>query len=173
MRKTIKIMGALISAIIVLLVIVLFIAVPFRADNDHMSPLIQKGDRMIVNQLTPRLNMIHHADMIVYHKDGQLHLGRIIGEPGQSIEIKAQQLYVDNQPVKDDWLKQIGVQNWSSKMLSEQESDIISPSHYVVMNRLSSSKESEAFGTVHKNDIIGTILIRYYPFEKMTVNFKD
>lgn len=55
---------------------------------------------MIVNQLTPRLNMIHHADMIVYHKDGQLHLGRIIGEPGQSIEIKAQQLYVDNQPVK-------------------------------------------------------------------------
>ncbi|TJY15533.1 signal peptidase I [Staphylococcus chromogenes] len=173
MRKTIKIMGALISAIIVLLVIVLFIAVPFRADNDYMSPLIQKGDRMIVNQLTPRLNMIHHADMIVYHKDGQLHLGRIIGEPGQSIEIKAQQLYVDNQPVKDDWVKQIGVQNWSSKMLSEQESDIISPSHYVVMNQLSSSKESEAFGTVHKNDIIGRILIRYYPFEKMTVNFKD
>lgn len=38
MRKTIKIMGALISAIIVLLVIVLFIAVPFRADNEHMSP---------------------------------------------------------------------------------------------------------------------------------------
>ncbi|RIL81745.1 hypothetical protein BUY80_18615, partial [Staphylococcus equorum] len=56
------------------------------------------------------------------------------------------QLYVDNQPIKDDWVKQIGVQNLASKMLSEQESDIISPSHYVVMNQLSSSKESEAGG---------------------------
>ena len=173
MKRSIKIIGSLMSALLVLALVVLFIAIPIRAENNLLSPLIQKGDRMIVNQLAPRLNMIHHEDVIVYRKGGELHFGRVIGEPGESLAIKGNQFFVDNQPVKDDWIDQKGVQNWSSKMLSGQESDIISPSDYVVMNQLSPSGGPETFGTVHKNDIIGTILLRYYPFEKITVNFKD
>lgn len=172
-KRIFKYLLSAICAIIFISFIILFIAIPFRADTNRLAPIIQKDERFIVNQLAPRLNNINYQDFVVYQKNGTLQVGRVIGEPGQSLAIQKSELYIDNQRVQDPFIKHLGVTSWSSKMLSEQESDIIAPGHYIVMNQFTRTTTAEPFGTVDKNDIIGTILLRYYPFEKITANFED
>lgn len=173
LKKGIKYIIPAFCACIILFIMILFIIVPFKVMNHQWTPIIQQGDRFLINQLSPRLNTIDYKDFIVYRQQNQLKIGRVIGKPGQSIAIENNELYIDNQLVKDTHIEGLHIGTWASRMLSQQESDIIPPEHYVVMTQNSKAHHSEPFGTVRKNDIIGTILLRYYPFEKITLNLEE
>ncbi len=173
MKKGIKYMISAFCACIVIFIMILFIIVPFQVTSHQWTPMIQQGDRFLINQLAPRLNTIDNKDYVVYRNKDQFKIGRVIGKPGQSIAIQNNELYIDNQRVKDTHIEQLHIGSWASRRLSQQESDIIAPGQYVVLQHNSKGHNTEPFGTVRKNDIIGTILLRYYPFEKITLNLED
>lgn len=163
---------ALISALVVLAVLVLFVVIPYEVKHQNMDTTLQPHDRLLVNKIAPRYHGIHHQDIVVYYAEGQYRVGRVIGEPGQSVEFQKGQLYLDHTPVTESYVNQQDQQSWSLKSLPNSESDIIPPNSYLILNdRRDDDVDSRNFGLIRKSTIEGKLWIRYYPFDRITTHF--
>lgn len=137
-----------------------------------MDTTLQPHDRLLVNKIAPRYNGIHHQYIVVYYAEGQYRVGRVIGEPGQSVEFQKGQLYLDHTPVTESYVNQQDQQSWSLKSLPNSESDIIPPNSYLILNdRRDDDVDSRNFGLIRKSTIEGKLWIRYYPFDRITTHF--
>ncbi|EHT3604530.1 signal peptidase I [Staphylococcus pseudintermedius] len=172
MKFLIKMTFALISALVVLAVLVLFVVISYEVKHQNMDTTLQPHDRLLVNKIAPRYNGIHHQDIVVYYAEGQYRVGRVIGEPGQSVEFQNGQLYLDHTPVTESYVNQQDQRSWSLKSLPNSESDIIPPNSYLILNdRRDDDVDSRNFGLIRKSTIEGKLWIRYYPFDRITTHF--
>lgn len=117
--------GRLIRDIVVILLLVLGIhscvAKPFYIPSDSMMPVLRNGDRLIVSKypygwsfasvsfhLAPRMagrwfgKLPERGDIVVLeHPDTRIdYIKRVIGLPGDTIELKAGALFINGKPVK-------------------------------------------------------------------------
>ena len=98
--------GALPLGIVALVVVLrLFVLIPFRANTHTMEPKIRQGAwALALRGKTP-----HRGDVILLQvqkvtgdkRHHQLALGRVIGLPGDSVELLKGKLYVNARPLKD------------------------------------------------------------------------
>ncbi|WP_180706947.1 signal peptidase I [Staphylococcus intermedius] len=172
MKFLLKMTFALMSAMVVLAVIVLLVVIPYEVKHQNMDTTLQPHDRLLVNKLAPRFNGIHHQDIVVYRVDQQYRVGRVIGEPGQSVEFQNGDLYLDHTPVKESYVHQQDHKSWSLKSLPNSESDIIPPNTYLILNdQRYDGADSRTFGLIKKSNIEGKLWLRYYPFDRITTHF--
>lgn len=117
--------GKLIRDIVVILLLVLGIhscvAKPFYIPSDSMMPVLRNGDRLIVSKypygwsyasvsfhLAPKMagrwfgKLPERGDIVVLeHPDTRIdYIKRVIGLPGDTIELKAGALFINGKPVK-------------------------------------------------------------------------
>ena len=83
----IKYLISLIFAIIIVLFIQTFIVVGAVIPNHDMSPTMKKDDRVIVNKIKVTFDLLKDG-MLSCIVDNKIHFSRIVGKPGESIEIK-------------------------------------------------------------------------------------
>lgn len=107
MRKETK---DIIIVIVIALVIVGFVKwlifTPYTVNGASMHPTFETGDRVIVNQLSKKLNTLTHGDVIVFHEDAERDfIKRIIGLPGDRVAYENDQLYINGQKVEEPYLK--------------------------------------------------------------------
>lgn len=107
MRKETK---DIIIVIVTVLVIVGFVKwlifTPYTVNGASMHPTFETGDRVIVNQLSKKLNTLTHGDVIVFHEDAERDfIKRIIGLPGDRVAYENDQLYINGQKVEEPYLK--------------------------------------------------------------------
>ena len=126
MKTVIKYLISLIFAIIIVLFIQTFVIRGAIVTDDNMSPTLVKGDRLIVNKIKVTFNLLDTGDIIMYNIDGHTHFGRIIGEPGQSIEIRNNKIYRDDREVKDKFAENRQLKNFSLRDMKYSDGDIIS-----------------------------------------------
>ena len=89
MRKIVKYLLSLIIAIIIVMLIQAFILIGAVVHSNQMSPALHQDDRILVSKVQTTFNQIHNSDIIMYHHQGRIYFGRVIGTPGESVEIKA------------------------------------------------------------------------------------
>ena len=101
MQRTIKYLISLIFAIIIVLFVQTFIIVGAVIPNHNMSPTLKKDDRVIVNKIKVTFDLLRDGDVILYRHNGVIHFSRIVGKPGESVEIKNHHLYRDDRRVNE------------------------------------------------------------------------
>ncbi|OJG69664.1 signal peptidase I [Enterococcus pallens] len=102
----------------------------------------------------------HHQpkrfDVVVLHPPDdpkELYLKRIIGLPGEQIDFKQGQLFVNEKPVADEFADRTEDFHWKS-MYKEP----IPEDHYFVLgDNRTVSRDSRIFGVVSKKQILGII----------------
>lgn len=141
-----------------------FIADRTSVIGDSMEPNIHDGDYFILNKISYRFSEPERFDIVVFpYNNGQSnYIKRIIGLPGEKIEVKTDgQIYI-NDKVLDE---QFGVE--IIRIIGDQPFPIIIPDNeYFVMgdNRNDSSDSRyQDVGTIPKADIIGKAGIRIWP----------
>ncbi|PHK49876.1 signal peptidase I [Staphylococcus edaphicus] len=171
MRKILKHLISIIFAIIIVLLIQAFVVTGSVVKDDAMSPNLKQDDRIIVNKIKTIFNFLDNNDMIMYRNGDDIQFSRIIGKPGQSIEYKHGSLYRDDHEIDETYTNNT-IENLSLRNIKDSEGDIIPPNAYFVLNDHRSNKQdSRTLGYIKKEDIIGNVSLRYYPFEKFAVNF--
>ena len=64
-----------------------------------MEPTLQVGERFFVNRAVYKVSSPERGDIIVYKTSGSddaaLHIGRVIGLPGETIQIKEGMIYIN------------------------------------------------------------------------------
>jgi signal peptidase I len=157
----------------VLVVVIVFGLVHFtlqsyEVDGTSMKSNFENGQRVLVEKVTYRFHSPHRGDVIVFWPPesasrGEPFIKRVIGEPGDKIEIEDGKIYVN------DWLLQ-ETPSFSPMPTSNNCSLTVPDNRYFVLgDNRAGSYDSPDWGsdpedmTVAREDIIGRVWLRYWP----------
>jgi signal peptidase I len=145
--------------------LITFVAQAFRVQGTSMLPLLQDGERIIVNKLVYRLYPIERGDVVVfwYPKDPSVSfIKRVVGRPGDTVEIRRGALFVNGQPVTEDY-----VQRQFRDGESYEPVEVPRGFYYVLGDHRNSSNDSRSWGEVPEKYIYGKAMFRFWPLSKM------
>lgn len=148
-------------AVVLALIIKFFLFEFVLVDGDSMFPTLHDGDRLIVNKLEYRIGDPEFQDIIILNYNSQLEfVKRIIGMPGDTIEIKDSIVYVNGKPLQEDYID-------SEPILDFAKVTVPEGSYFVLGDHRNNSKDSryEDVGFVKKDEIVGKVVYRVYPFD--------
>ena len=138
-------------------VLVLFFGKRVSNIGDSMNPEIENGDIVLVNTLIYNAKNPSRGDVIVFKPQGDetmhSYMKRVIGLPGETVEIKDGIVYIDGEELEEDYktsaIKEAGLAAEKVKLKSQE---------YFILgdNRLSSmDSRSVEVGNVKKTEIEG------------------
>lgn len=155
-----------------------FLFTPIVVDGDSMMPTLENGDRMIVNKFSYKIGEPERFDIVVFHAPEQKdYIKRVIGLPGDYVEYKDDQLYINgeaiNEPYLDAYKAQISEGNLTGDFsLSDIEPSIdVIPEGYVFVmgDNRRFSKDSRHIGIVEQKEVIGNASIIFWPLSEIEI----
>jgi signal peptidase I len=141
-----------------------YVVSAFRIEGDSMKPLLRAQERILISKLAIRKNNLRRFDIVVLYKPDEPEkslVKRIIGLPGEIIEIRAGDVFIN-----DKALKQLpgGSDPGISKSPSDMKALLIPRGTFFVMgDNRSISFDSRLFGPVPQKYIFGKAFFRYWP----------
>lgn len=152
--------------IVILIVVILryFIISPIQVVGTSMNPNLEDGELMLLNKIKYTFSDIERFDIVVVDYSNKPLIKRVIGLPGEKIEYKDGNLYVNGEYVKEDFKKNGETLDYS---VSETGYDVIPKDMYFVVgdNRINSS-DSRSIGLIKKDQIEGKANFVIIPFDK-------
>ncbi|OGK39474.1 signal peptidase I [Candidatus Roizmanbacteria bacterium RIFCSPLOWO2_01_FULL_37_12] len=152
------------------IVIYLFIAAPSQVKGASMEPSFESGEYIMTSKITYKFRKPHRGDVIVFKslKNPDIdYIKRIIGLPGDKIEIKNSDVFVNDLKLTEGYIFD-KTNLWEGGFIQENVPIVVPEGSIFVMgdNRPRSS-DSREFGPVPLDAIIGEVFYRYFPTEKM------
>ena len=165
MKKFIKELYPYVIIVVVVVLFRTFIATPVRVDGDSMIDTLHNNDILILNKMD---KTYERFNIVVVDINGTKLVKRIIGLPGENIEYKNNELYINNKKMEDK--ATIRTNDFSLKELYELE-EIPQDSYFVMGDNRGNSLDSRDYrvGLIKKDDIVGITIFRLFPFNKIGV----
>jgi signal peptidase I len=174
---------ALAVAFILALFIRTFIVQAFKIPSGSMLPTLQIGDHILVNKFRYGIRIplvskrvLKFADprrgdiiVFIYPVDTQKDfIKRVIGEPGDVIEIKHKQLYVNDQKIEDAWAHFVEGPGDQSRLTPRDNYGPVTvpPDKVFVMgDNRDRSYDSRFWGFVPLDDVKGKAFLIYWSWD--------
>jgi signal peptidase I len=147
-----------------------FIAEPRFIPSSSMEPTLNIHDRLVVEKISYRLHPPRFGDIVVFHppsvlidqgfKYDQAFIKRIIGLPGQQVEVKNRTVYIDGNPLKEDYIAEGPDYLMSSITVPEG-------SFFVMGDNRNNSRDSHVWGFLPRANIIGHAWLRFFPIDRL------
>lgn len=146
--------------IIIILVVILirtFIVTPVRVDGTSMYPTLKNKDIILLKKYD---HSYQYGDIVILNYKNARLVKRIIGVPGDFVEIMDGELYINQKKVDDPYSSITA--DFSLTKLGYTK---IPDGYYFVMgDNRSASSDSRMIGLIKRNDILGTASFRIFPF---------
>jgi signal peptidase I len=145
--------------------LIAFVAQAFRVQGTSMLPLLADSERIIVNKLVYRFNAIERSDVVVFwypREPSVSFIKRVVGLPGDVVELRRGQLYVNSRRVPEKYL---------TAEFGDHDSfgpvEVRKGYYFVLGDHRSSSNDSRSWGEVPEKYIYGKAVFRFWPISKM------
>ena len=128
-----------------------------------MSPSIKKGEKHLVNRLIYQIKGPSRYDVIVFKaddKNGNYYVKRVVGLPGEKVQIKNGRIYVNGKKTKAYSSQKI----LSAGLASEEitlKSETVTLSLGDNYNNSEDSR-SASVGNIKRSNIVGKVGIKYW-----------
>ena len=139
--------------------------------GQSMEPTLASGDRVLTNRLIYKLTDPKRGDLIVFKPNGNenshYYIKRVIGLPGETIQIIDGFIYINGERLKEGYGKEIIDLNHLGAV---EYPVVLGKDEYFVLgdNRNNSSDSRYPMvGNVKKDDIVGKAFFRIWPFSKL------
>ena len=131
----------------------------FEALTENMLPAIPVGSKVIINRKLYVDGGISRGDIVVFtpsHNKSSFIITRIVGLPGEMLEIKGENVFIDGVELVEDYAY---YNNSRNARINDVLPTRIPPEMYYVMgdNRYNSF-DSRRFGAISKDDIKGKVV---------------
>ncbi len=143
-----------------------FLFQPFFVRGESMAPTFENGDYLIVDEISYRFREPKRGEVVVfkYPKDtSQRFIKRIIGLPGETVEIKngKVEIYKNNKKIVLDESSYL-----NSDIFTQGDLKVFlkKDEYFVMGDNRPFSYDSRRFGVVPKKDIIGRVILRFSPY---------
>lgn len=166
-------------SLIIVLIIKYYLIQPFMIKGNSMEPNFHDGNYVVADEISYRFREPERGEVIVFHfpvDEKQYFIKRIIGLPGETIEIKDKQVTVysgqeGTGTVLDESYLPENIRNRTEGNLKVTLKD----NEYFVMgdNRFhDKSSDSRSWGPVPEDLIVGKVMFRIWIIEKIIGGFK-
>jgi signal peptidase I len=161
-----ELLQTLILTAVVFLGIQVFVAQPFRIQQESMEPTVRPDQYVLVDKLTPRLTGYARGDIVVFQPPstwadpGTEFIKRIVGLPGERLALRGGAVYVDGRLLAEPYL---GAGLRTDAIGSEQAWTVPPGEVFVMGDNRPDSADSRVFGPVPIASITGRAWLRYWP----------
>ncbi|MGB3312468.1 MAG: signal peptidase I [Nodosilinea sp.] len=157
-------------ALAIALTVRVLIAEPRYIPSNSMDPTLHIGDRLLVDKVSYRWQSPHRGDVVVFapppqltrlgYETGQAFIKRIIGEPGQTVEVVQGQVLVDGQPLQEPYILEPPAYTLNPVT--------VPPGQVFVMgDNRNDSNDSHVWGSLPQQNIIGRARFRFWPLDRL------
>lgn len=129
----------------------------FRIDGSSMESTLHDGEYVIINRLVYKLHPPERGDVIVFMRDGRRdYIKRVMGLPGETIEIRQGQVFINGQPIPESYIKEQALYSMEPRKIGPDE-------YFVLGDNRNNSSDSHNWGTVPFSAIDGKAWVVYWP----------
>ena len=124
-----------------------------------MEPSLEEGQRLLVNKAIYNFREPERGDMITFHPpDNQQadYIKRIIGLPGDTIEVKEETVYINGSKVDEPYIKELPRYTIRQRKIGENN-------YFVLGDNRNNSNDSHNGWTVPRQNIIGKAWLSIWP----------
>jgi signal peptidase I len=171
----------IVGALIVAVLVKSFLIQVFWIPSESMLDTLQIGDRVIVNKLSYRIGDPNRGDVVVFEPEtfeseslvtkvsrnllesvglrtpeSDL-IKRIIALPGETLEIRGNQVYIDDRPLAEPYLPP------NIRMNDYGPFTVPADTYFVMGDNRGSSNDSRRFGPIDRSRIVGRAFSVVWP----------
>ena len=138
-----------------------------QVDGHSMEPTLYDQDNLIVDKISYRFRDPERFDIIVFpfqYKENTYYIKRIIGLPGETVQIVDGDIYINGTILEEDYGKETMVS--SGRAINEIQ---LGEDEYFVLGDNRNYSEDSRFddvGNIKRSNIIGRAFIRIWPFSR-------
>ena len=152
---------AFMLAVLLIVIIRTYLLTPYKVEGLSMEPTLHHQEKILV---TPSHGdaSFRRGEIVVIKGEGyERYVKRVIGVPGDKVEVKNGQLYINDQHWKEAYINDSETGDFSTVLVPEKS--------YFVMgdNRIVSMDSRNGLGFVGEDQIIGKGKYVFYPFRNM------
>ncbi len=179
-----EIIETLVLTLLIYLLIHNFVAQPFEVEQTSMEPTILDRQYVLIDKISPHFSDYQRGDIVVfnppdgYSEGGVPFIKRVIGMPGDTIELQNGHVYVTpaggtavrlEEPYVATAVN--GAPQPTLPRPPEGTSRWVVPqgSYFVMGDHRDVSQDSRVFGPISRDLIIGRALLRYFPLDRITI----
>lgn len=148
--------------IALIILIRIYIITPVRVDGISMESTLKAGDILLLNKYDHKFERF---DIVVFNYNDEKLIKRVIGLPGETIEFKDNKLYVNGKIIEESLSSNSLASDFKLEDLGY--TTIPEGEYFLVGDNRKDSYDSRYFGTIKKEEIIGTVKIRLFPFTRI------
>lgn len=134
----------------------------YRIEGQSMEPNLHHGQYLLVNKLAYRLGEFRRGDVIVFHypnNPAQDYIKRIIGLPGDTVEIRNGELFVNGLTVDEPYD--------SIPIMRNIPAVTVDPGFlYVLGDNRPTSSDTRTWGQLSQEFVIGKAWLAIWPLEE-------
>ena len=134
-----------------------------RITGQSMTPELRSEDVVLMNRLSYDLGSPKRFDVVVFEReDKKPNVKRVIGLPGETVQIKNGQIYIDDKPLEaDKGLGQVSLAGLAENPVVLEEDE-----YFLLGDNRDSSEDSRfvKIGNVKRRQIRGKVWLRLIPF---------
>jgi signal peptidase I len=168
----------LVIALVIALFVRTFVVQAFKIPSSSMEPTLLIGDHILVNKFIYgiRIPVVgekvltfskpQRGDVIVFifpNDRSKDYIKRVIGLPGEKVEIKERKIYINDRPIEDPWGH---FSSWGPGV-RDTYGPITVPAHslFVMGDNRDNSEDSRYWGFVPLNDVLGKAFVMYWSWD--------
>jgi signal peptidase I len=147
-----------------------FVAEARWIPSESMVPTLKVNDKLIVDKLSYDFTNPQRGDIVVFSPTDNIKkanpslkdafIKRIIGLPGDKVEVKEERVYVNNQLLQEKYIEDEPHYQFGPV--------VVPPNSYLVLgDNRNDSWDSHYWGFVPRNHIIGHAIVRFWPPERI------
>ena len=151
-------------------IVVTFVGQRTEVSGSSMETTLSDKDQLIVDTMTYRFRDPKRYDIVVFpyqYQDNTYYIKRIIGLPGETVQILSGMVYIDGMRLDEHYGNEI----MENPGIAEEPLTLGEDEYFVLGDNRNNSSDSRAsdVGLIHRKDLIGRAWIRVWPLSQIGV----
>jgi signal peptidase I len=159
-------------AVVTVFVVRTFLVQPFLVSGASMEPNFSNGNYLLIDEISYRLRDPARGEVVVFKypsNPSTYYIKRIIGLPGETVEIKKGQIFIYNPEHPDGFTLNEPYLASGLRTSGDTSIELGQKEYFVLGDNRNHSFDSRSWGTLDKDFIIGLARLRLLPVTQAQV----